>query len=487
MNFTNRSFVMSDLTNNEGERFAASSPRLPDWTAPSVTRKQVTYATRVCFFAWVFAVYDFILFGTLLPRIGENFHWSAGMQASINTWVTLGTAIVAFGIGPIVDRMGRRKGIIIAVAGAAICSGLTAIAGWTIGMASGIGIILLILVRSLAGLGYSEQSINAVYLSELFAFTYTDEKSAKRRGFIYALVQGGWPIGAVLTAVLVTLLYPIGERVFGPGGGWSTSFVFAMFPAVVIAILGRKLVETPQFEVGARIRALRENGQSDDADSLAREWHIDPDHHSKGGLGSIFQGGLLRSTLALSLGTFLNWFAIVIFAVLGTSVLAGSGSTPGKHVEFSNALQVLIISNLAGFLGYMFHGWLGDRIGRRNTVALGWILGGVSFYLMLQAPNGDFWKIVPLYSLGLFFLIGPYAANLFLIGESFPTHVRATAGAFINAVGQVGAICAGFGITQTLTGGADWVQAAIYWGAVPCLLSGICMMLSKHVDPATVH
>jgi MFS family permease len=456
------------------------------WAPPEVSRKQVNYATGVCFFAWVFAVYDFILFGTLLPRVGEHFHWTASTQTSINTWVTLGTAIVAFGIGPIVDKLGRRKGIIIAVAGAAICSGLTAIAGWVIGVTAGAGIVLLVLVRSLAGLGYSEQSINAVYLSELFAVAHVDEKSAKRRGFIYSLVQGGWPIGAVLTAALVTLLYPLGERLFGAGGGWATSFIFAMFPAVVIAILGRKLIETPQFLVGQRIRQAREAGRATEAEALAHRWGIDPAHHQKTGIRAIFQGDSLRPTLALSLGTFLNWFAIVIFAVLGTSVLAGSGGTEGKHVAFSSALQVLIISNLAGFLGYMFHGWLGDKIGRRNTVSLGWIIGGIAFYLMLQAPNGDFWKIVPLYSLGLFFLIGPYSANLFLIGESFPSHIRATAGAFVNASGQLGAIVAGFGVTHTLVSGADWVQAAIYWGAIPCSVSGICMLLARHVDPQSV-
>src|SRR5256885_4388418 len=79
---------------------------------------------------------------------------------------------------------------------------------------------------------------------------------------------------------------------------------------------------------------------------------------------------------------------------------------------------------------------------------------------MLNAPSGDFWRIVPLYSLGLFFLIGPYAAALFLIGESFPSHIRATASSFVNAMGQVGAIAAGFGVTWTLSQGADWVQAA---------------------------
>lgn len=465
---------------------AAQAAAATTWTPPVVTKKQVNYATWVCFFAWVFAVYDFILFGTLLPRLGDHFKWTADQQTNLNTWVTLGTVIVAFGIGPIADKLGRRKGIIIAVAGAALCSGLTAFAGWVIGVSAGVGFVLLILVRSLAGLGYAEQSINATYLSELFSLVHTDPAATKRRGFIYSLVQGGWPVGAVLTAVLVAAFYPLGERWFGPGGGWALSFVFAMFPAVVIAILGRRLVETPQFLTSKRIAQLQHEGRTDEAQRLAQAQGVDlaARHHT--GISAMFKGVSLRPTLSLALAFFLNWFAIVIFAVLGTSVLGGSGGTPGKGIDFSNALQVLILSNLAGFLGYMFHGWLGDRIGRRTAVAIGWVLGGMAFYMMLQAPQGDFWRIVPLYSLGLFFLIGPYAAVLFLVGESFPSHIRATAGSFVNAMGQVGAIAAGFGVTYTLSHGADWVQAAVYWGAVPCIISGVVMMLVPHVDPKSV-
>ncbi len=460
-----------------------SQTAVAGWTPPIVTKKQVGYATWVCFFAWVFAVYDFILFGTLLPRLGDYFKWTAGQQTNLNTWVTVGTAIVAFAIGPIVDKLGRRKGIIIAVTGAALCSGLTAFAGWVIGLSAGGGMLLLILVRSLAGLGYAEQSINATYLSELFAQVHTDPAATKRRGFIYSLVQGGWPVGAVLTAILVLTLYPLGERWFGTGGGWLLSFVFAMFPAIVIAILGRKLVETPQFLTGKRIAQLQQEGRADDAQRLAQAQGVDlaARHHT--GISAMFKGSSRRPVLSLALAFFLNWFAIVIFTVLGTSVLGGSGGTPGKGVDFSNALQVLIVSNLAAFLGYLFHGWLGDRIGRRNTVAIGWILGGMAFYLMLQAPQGEFWRIVPLYSLGLFFLIGPYSAVLFLVGESFPSHIRATASAFVNAMGQVGAIAAGFCVTYTLSHGADWVQAAIYWGAIPCSISGLLMIIVPHVDP----
>jgi len=459
------------------------------WQPPDVNHRQVNYATWVCFFAWVFAVYDFILFGTLLPRLGDHFGWTAEQQTSLNTWITLGTALVAFAVGPVVDRLGRRKGIIIAVVGAALCSGLTAVAGWIVGLSATFGYFLLILVRSIAGLGYAEQSINATYLSELFSLVYKDDASIKKRGFIFSLVQSGWTFGAVLTAALVALLYPVGESLFGNGGGWVLSFLFAMFPIIVIAILGRGLVETPQFLTARRLLDLRKQGRIQEADSLSQRYQLDEqnDHHA--GLSSalaIFKGSALRPTIFLSAGVFLNWFAIMVFSILGTSVLGGSGGTPGKGVDFSSALGILILSNAIGVSGYIFHGWFGDRIGRRNAVGIGWLLGGVAFFLMLQAPQGSFWSIVPLYSMGVFFMNGAYSALLFLMGESFASHIRATAGLFAMAMGQVGAIVVGFCITYTLGQGADWVQTALYWGAIPCTLSGILMFFVPHVDPKTV-
>ncbi|MBU2718859.1 MFS transporter [Acidithiobacillus ferridurans] len=89
----------------------------------------IRYATWIAFSAWVFAVYDFILFGTLLPKIGQNFGWSEATQIELATWVATGTAVVAVFVGPFVDRMGRRAGVIFTVGGAAICSTLTAAIG----------------------------------------------------------------------------------------------------------------------------------------------------------------------------------------------------------------------------------------------------------------------------------------------------------------------------------------------------------------------
>ena len=441
---------------------SASAPGA--WKPVLLESRDVTYATWIAFFAWVFAVYDFILFGTLLPVMGGHFSWNEAEQAEIATWVALGGAIVAFGIGPIVDRIGRRGGIMFTIGGTAICSALTA-------ACAGLGKVPVILVRSVAGLGYAEEGVNATYLTEVYAAS-TDPKLIKRRGFIYSLVQSGWPVGALIAAGLTALLLP--------HIGWQGCFVFAAIPALVIAVLARKLKESPQFQVHQRIMQLRKAGHDGEARALAREYEVDYDEHAKAGVAAAFRGDALRPTLILSLAILLNWSAIQVFSVLGTSVIVSV-----HKLTFENSLWILVLSNLVGFIGYLFHGWLGDRIGRRNTVALGWMCGGVAFFAMVQGPS-DLATVVGLYSLGLFFLTGPYSAMLFFMGESFPTSIRATGGAIVHAMGPIGAILAGLGITSVLTSGGEWHSAALWFGAVPCFLSGVVMLAARHVEPHSV-
>lgn len=146
--------------------------------------------------------------------MAEDLGWTEAQTAGVNT---AGTALVAFGIGSIVDKIRCRKRIVFAVAGAAVASGLTAVAGWPSDRIGGLGVVLLVLVRLLAALGYAEQAINATYLNELVAQTHADPRKAKRRGFIYSMVQAGWPVGSVLDTVSMNLLFPIG----GAGGDTS--------------------------------------------------------------------------------------------------------------------------------------------------------------------------------------------------------------------------------------------------------------------------
>ena len=74
------------------------------WQPRPLLPGEIRFGTWIAFFAWVFAVYDFVLFGTLLPKLGVEFGWSLAHQAAIATWIATGTAVVALLIGPLVDR-----------------------------------------------------------------------------------------------------------------------------------------------------------------------------------------------------------------------------------------------------------------------------------------------------------------------------------------------------------------------------------------------
>lgn len=441
---------------------------------PKIKEKDVKIALWLCFLAWTFAMYDFILFGNLLPEFAKDLGWNSSMSAGVNTAVMAGTALVAFSIGPIVDGFGRKKGIVIAVGGAAVASALTTVAGIVAGITGGIGLVLIVLVRSFAGLGYAEQAVNATYLNELFAQRTSDPFKVKRRGFVYSLVQAGYPVGSILAASSIYVLFPI--------GGWELSFIVALFPAIFILIAARYLKETPQFVVRKKCNELLQQRKCDSARVLAAQYGVDIEEQATP-LVAAFKGESKRSTLVIGTAFCLNWFGALTFSVLGTSVLSAED---GKDIAFQSALVILIISNVTAFVGYLFHGWLGDRIGRRNTIAIGWILCALIFAAMLKTPPGSYGITVALYSAGLFFLIGPYSALLFFGAESFPVHTRATGGSFINAMGQVGSFIASLGITASLASGATWLEASALWGCLPIFLSGLIILGARNVAPSIV-
>lgn len=77
----------------------------------SFTPRDVKIASWICFFAWTVAVYDFVLFGNLLPAMGTDLGLSDSGATGLNTWITAGTALVAFGIGPVVDRSAAARAL----------------------------------------------------------------------------------------------------------------------------------------------------------------------------------------------------------------------------------------------------------------------------------------------------------------------------------------------------------------------------------------
>jgi MFS family permease len=421
----------------------------------TISRNELIYASVVAFLAWVVCVYDFIMFGTLLPKMAGDFGWATATSTAIATLVAIGTMVVALLVGPLIDYAGRKRSLIITTAGTAISSGLTGITPATIAAP------YLTIIRAISGLGYSEQAVNSAYLNEIYG-------NRRGRGFIYAFIQGGWPIGVLLASAFTALL--LGSV------GWRGVFLLATVPALVVAALGFRLKESPRFLAMQRIRQLEKEDRHHEAVEIGGHFDIDVHHVKESTLRQIFEPDIRRHTIFLSLAFFTNWIGIQVFTVLGTTVL-----TQGKGVSFGSALTVLIVSNAAAYIGYLCHGFVGDRIGRRLTIAGGWVISGLAYTLMLFGPSSEGF-VLTMYTTGLFFIIGPYAALLFFMGESFPTRIRGTGASFVNAMGPIGAIAGGALLTAFLTAtGDNMVLSAFLAGSVATILSGLLMLGTRDV------
>jgi MFS family permease len=439
---------------NEG----SAGPTVVDGIEVSISRNELIYSSVIAFLAWVVCVYDFIMFGTLLPKIAESFGWATATSTAIATLVAIGTMVVALLVGPLIDYLGRKKALIITTAGTGVSSLLTGLTP------AALAAPFLTLIRAISGLGYSEQAVNTAYLNEIYG-------NRRGRGFIYAFIQGGWPIGVLLAAAFTSLL--LGTV------GWRGVFMLATVPAIIVALLGFRLRESPRFLAMQRIRELEKQNRHADAVEIGRHFDIDVHHVKESTLRQIFEPDIRRHTIFLALAFFTNWIGIQVFAVLGTTVL-----TEGKGVSFGSALTVLIVSNAAAYIGYLCHGFVGDRIGRRLTIAGGWVISGLAYSLMLFGPSSEGF-VLTMYTVGLFFIIGPYAALLFFMGESFPTRIRGTGASFVNAMGPIGAIVGGALLTAFLSvSGNNMVLSAFLAGSVATILSGILMLGTRDVkDP----
>ena len=446
---------MGERTDQSGE---GSAGRTVEGIRTTFASRELIYPSIIAFLAWVVCVYDYIMFGTLLPRMADDFGWATATSTAVATLVAVGTFFVAILVGPLIDYAGRKRSLIITTAGTGLSSLLTGLTP------AAFGAVWLTVIRAISGLGYSEQAVNTSYLNELYG-------NRKSRGFVYAFIQGGWPIGVLLASAFTALL--LGTV------GWRGVFMLATVPALIVAALGFRLKESPRFLAMQRVRQLEKENRHEEAVEFGRHFDIDVHHVEETTLQQIFEPDIRKHTIFLALAFLTNWIGIQVFAVLGTTVL-----TEGKGVSFGSALTVLIVSNAAAYIGYLCHGFVGDRIGRRLTIAGGWVISGLAYTFMLFGPDSQGF-VLTMYTVGLFFIIGPYAALLFFMGESFPTRVRGTGASFVNAMGPIGAIVGGALLTAFLTAtGDNMVLAAFLSGGIATILSGILMLGTRDVkDP----
>ena len=380
--------------------------------------------------AWTFVAMEILLVGFTVPLFTSI--W--GLSGSYAGWIAAsalgGSLLGSLVFGPTADRVGRRRIFQTAILWYAVFTALTALA-WGPGSLSAF--------RFLAGIGLGAMLVvDPAMLAEYLP--------PQKRGRFLVVLDLFWPVGLLLATGLSWFFL---EQV---GGDWAWRWLFlaASFPAFLAFVARVSLPESPYFLArkgrGAEAGAVLEQitGTPVDAQALVSE----PEPSS-----SMVElvAPRLRSRTAIIL---LVWIALNISYY---GLFLWLPFVLQDEARFSIDVYLLLaLSALSQFPGYAAAIWLVERIGRKPTLALFLLLGGLSVFAFAVSES------TPQYVAALFFVgffnLGAWGAVYPYTSELFPTRLRSTAFGLAEGVGK-GAAIGGpylFGALIDATGETTW-------------------------------
>ncbi|RZQ64012.1 MFS transporter [Amycolatopsis suaedae] len=347
------------------------------------------WVLSLCWAAVLLDGFDLVVLGTVTPVLLGDKVWGltpAG-AAAISTTGLVGMMVGALVIGTITDVVGRRRALIVAVAGFSVCTLLCAFAP----NAAVFGAL-----RLLAGLGLGGCLPTAIALVTEFA-------PRNRNGGATTTIMTGYHVGAVLTALLgILLIEPL---------GWEAMFVAGALPAVVLVpLMIRYLPESPAFQPAAR--APRAGGEA---------------------VRSLLRPEFRRATLAFWVTSFMGLLLVYGLNTWLPQIMREAG------YELGAALSLLLTLNVGAVIGLVVAGRIADRLAAR-PVTIAWF-GGAAVFLALLSVR------LPgplLYAAVLLAGVFVFAAQVLVyayVGRVYPTASRATGLGWAAGIGRLGAIC----------------------------------------------
>ncbi|QGN32448.1 SDR family oxidoreductase [Microlunatus sp. Gsoil 973] len=197
-------------------------------------RGYTVYLIVIAVLGWSLASYDSNILTLTMPDIASEFRLSSGILGVLGFIVYGAEFILALFVGWGMDRRGRKWMWMFCLLLAALFTGLTFFVQsfWQ-----------LAVVRALAsGFAQAELAVSITLVNE--------QVPSRRRGLLYSIVQGGWPIGVFLVSGLYLLV---------GGWGWRTVYLFGVIPLILVAVGRLWIKESERF---LHLRAMRRSGGS---------------------------------------------------------------------------------------------------------------------------------------------------------------------------------------------------------------------------------
>ena len=339
--------------------------------------------------------FDFFLFGFYASAIAKAFFPAQNDTAALlNTfgvfWLgALMRPVGAIVLGAYIDRIGRRKGLIVTLAIMAVGTVVITVCPTyaTIGIAAP---IIVLIGRLLQGFSAGvELGGVSVYLSEI--------ATPGNRGFSTSFQAASQQVAIVVAAIVGFGLSELMPADTVAAWGWRIPFFIGCLIIPVIFILRRTLEETPAF-----LSMKRHPTTSEVFSSAAANWRI-----------------ILLGMMLAAMTTVTFYFVTVYTPTFGKNVL---------KLTTQDALLVTLLVGITNFIWNPVGGALSDRIGRKPVLmaisGLSFITAYPALLWLTAAPSfGKLLAVEMMFSL----YFGVYSgAMLGALVEVVPAHVRTT-------------------------------------------------------------
>jgi putative MFS transporter len=358
--------------------------------ARDYSRRELALVFFACALGWAHDAVGLTLTTFLSTSIMSTFSVDEGMLGFVLSAQYMATVPGAIVFGELADRYGRRSLLLFSVFWDAILTAATAFAP---------DFTWFALLRILSGMGVS-WGIAFALLGEVYA--------PNRRAFFGGLTHATFIFGYIISAVTSIIIEPL--------YGWRACYFIALFPIPLVLILYFTLPESKLWQ------KLNEIEVEEEGVSIGT------------GLREVFAKGygkLLVLCVVLFWSAELAYHAIVDWGPTFLELELGFAETDARTL-------VLLIS-LVAMLILPFFGFLGDKIGRKNSFVISAIIGLIGTILLgifanfMSPPQADL-AVMALFIIPIGF--GSHALFGVWSSEMFPTESRAAATSVIFSLAR---------------------------------------------------
>ncbi len=261
------------------------------------------------------------------------------------------------------------------------------------------------------GLG-GEVPIAAAYINEI--------TRAKGRGKFFFFYEAAFPAGLLIVAIIGAWIVP--------RFGWQWLFVIGALPALLTIVLRLWCPESPRW--------LASKGRLSEADKVVTQIE---DEVSQGGKNPLPPLPAI-STELIKKGSWTELFKkpylprLIMVSVLwvcaylvtyGLLVWLPTIFTRVYNLPVQQALNYSLFANVAGLVSFLACAFVVDRLGRRLTFGLAFLIGSLPLFTLWLLSGGTAENVMYLATLAILFVTICNGGLYLYTPELFPTRLRA--------------------------------------------------------------